>query len=326
MAEAMGKFQFIEGSWGGSSKDPLSWYKNGIIGKEQYMAMLYESSLGEPIFDIVEELQHALVICLNSVYHGQATVATWEHIPTNSMTFKIKVSWEQITWHITHEGLHGNLGGIFEDILHDSLEKVDNSGAVMTYESVSIFNKKFDINEPITMTKIPVTGSYSKLLESGILHIMREALAKGCSVKMVNETDLSKMLDDFQRQMKKMEKSLHKMEYQAKLVEKNMEKLTKKFGNPSFAPGGFVAHGQTYLVPQGQNYHDSGELLAKQFPGIMEKANYPCGCQVLRATIHDIIIHLNDSDKHIKTPAWTREMIADWLETLDTKLELKEDS
>lgn len=55
--------------------------------------------------------------------------------------------------------------------------------------------------------------------------------------------------------------------------------------------------------------------LARSLPGVNQAANYPCGCHAdFTEPIFDIIIHLNDDVQ------WSREQIADWLETLDIDL------
>lgn len=61
------------------------------------------------------------------------------------------------------------------------------------------------------------------------------------------------------------------------------------------------------------------EEFAKQLPGVHKVANYPCDCLRIgkQGKLIHIIIHLNDNHK------WTRDRIADWLETLDIDLEFK---
>lgn len=59
--------------------------------------------------------------------------------------------------------------------------------------------------------------------------------------------------------------------------------------------------------------------MSEAFPGLQEVVNCPCDC-LGTATIYYLIQHLNDTHEE-----WTRERIADWLETLDVKLEMKQD-
>lgn len=91
---------------------------------------------------------------------------------------------------------------------------------------------------------------------------------------------------------------------------------------PADAPGS--------TVESGQSYGDSGAILTALMPDIKRVVSYPCGrrdgdCSQPavgkddspyegKASVHDVIIHLNDTDR------WTRERIADWLDTLDLDL------
>ena len=65
------------------------------------------------------------------------------------------------------------------------------------------------------------------------------------------------------------------------------------------------------------------KFLAEHFNGISDKATCPeCkenpyGAHVPKRALYDIIMHLNDNHK------WTRERIADWLETLDIDTTMK---
>ena len=66
--------------------------------------------------------------------------------------------------------------------------------------------------------------------------------------------------------------------------------------------------------------------LRRMTPGLSEVVPNPCDCPkgvYNRASIWDMIQHLNDShhpDKGDSLDKWTRERIADWLETLDADL------
>jgi hypothetical protein len=72
---------------------------------------------------------------------------------------------------------------------------------------------------------------------------------------------------------------------------------------------------ETPPVHSGQSYADSGRILAALMPDIHATVKYPCACSgILNNSVHDVIIHLNDTDR------WTRERIADWLDTLDLNL------
>jgi hypothetical protein len=62
--------------------------------------------------------------------------------------------------------------------------------------------------------------------------------------------------------------------------------------------------------------------LREQAPGLNEWVKFPCTCGEVRNQIWQIIQHLNDGH-HPDTrnkDTWTRERIADWLETLDVDL------
>jgi hypothetical protein len=87
------------------------------------------------------------------------------------------------------------------------------------------------------------------------------------------------------------------------------------------ATGGYLTGGI-----MGDDYADSGVLMKKICPGLMEFVKYPCGCKETD-TIQRIIIHLNDQGYHKNDSGeWTREEIADWLESLDVDLSLRDNS
>lgn len=70
----------------------------------------------------------------------------------------------------------------------------------------------------------------------------------------------------------------------------------------------------------GWEINEDGSLvgLSRKLPGVMEQTKYPCNCKFdEEECLWEIIQHLND-DHH-----WTRNRIADWLETLDIDLEFK---
>lgn len=56
--------------------------------------------------------------------------------------------------------------------------------------------------------------------------------------------------------------------------------------------------------------------LIDAIPGLAEKVKCPCGCND-NAPVWNVVIHLNDGAK------WSREKIADWLDTLDADLRFK---
>jgi hypothetical protein len=64
-------------------------------------------------------------------------------------------------------------------------------------------------------------------------------------------------------------------------------------------------------------YSDSGNILSRLIPDMESVVPYPCPCggeDGEPTTVRNAIIHLNDAEK------WTRERIADWLDTLDLNL------
>lgn len=65
---------------------------------------------------------------------------------------------------------------------------------------------------------------------------------------------------------------------------------------------------------KGESYSNSGGILTTLMPDILADVKYPCKCGMTPATVKDVVIHLNDGEK------WTRERIADWLDTLDLNL------
>lgn len=98
-------------------------------------------------------------------------------------------------------------------------------------------------------------------------------------------------------------------------------------------------------------YNDSLDLIKTIFPQLNMHVDYPCGCTTEKGNqkndrLSDCIIHLNDAGKHGKIDfecdedgeimgikidrrvekQWTREEIADWLESLDINLEMREEN
>ena len=81
-----------------------------------------------------------------------------------------------------------------------------------------------------------------------------------------------------------------------------------------------------YMTEEAVAYHQSNqtskqlELLAKRLPGVDETVKYPCKCDshiTAVAPLFTVIIHLNDHAD------WSREEIADWIETLDVDTTFK---
>jgi hypothetical protein len=67
---------------------------------------------------------------------------------------------------------------------------------------------------------------------------------------------------------------------------------------------------------------DQFSKLANDLPGVREHVSLPCECVnkpvfSRKVTLRNAIIHLNDKDR------WTRDQIADWLESLDIDLRFK---
>jgi len=91
-------------------------------------------------------------------------------------------------------------------------------------------------------------------------------------------------------------------------------------GKPSNGPWQsqpYVPPAPKYVAPAPvSDYSRSGDILAGLIPSILQVARYPCSCDLYgyERGVNQIIVHLNDGCK------WTREAIADWLETLDLDL------
>jgi hypothetical protein len=66
-------------------------------------------------------------------------------------------------------------------------------------------------------------------------------------------------------------------------------------------------------VSTGSSYGDSGELLKSALPALATVVQCP-HCPMKIGAIDSIVIHLND------TARWSRESVADWLDTLDVDL------
>lgn len=77
---------------------------------------------------------------------------------------------------------------------------------------------------------------------------------------------------------------------------------------------------------------NSGTLMKSICPALNEIVKLPCGCldenhMPLKNRLEKVIIHLNDRDEHMGVKKeWSREEIADWLESLDVDLTLRDNS
>jgi hypothetical protein len=103
--------------------------------------------------------------------------------------------------------------------------------------------------------------------------------------------------------------------------------LSEWMAKDKFATGGLVS------APLGESQlGDSGRLMYSICPALGEHVKYPCGCKSVMGlgvaksgSLQSAIIHLNDADTHEGiNKEWTREEIADWLESLDLDLSLKD--
>lgn len=96
-------------------------------------------------------------------------------------------------------------------------------------------------------------------------------------------------------------------------------KATSGWYNPAPTPGHKILSGSDFIGPTVQT------ALADAIPNFrFSRTLYPCECAIpdvheARGSIPEIVIHLNDG------PAWTREKIADWLDTLDVDLRFSTD-
>lgn len=88
----------------------------------------------------------------------------------------------------------------------------------------------------------------------------------------------------------------------------------------SYDKGGLLFPGEAAAYKS--NYEDAG---VAELPGLNERVKHPpitnpaaqCGDEERDGTVRGMVMHLNDWHK------WTREEIADWLETLDVDLRFK---
>lgn len=82
---------------------------------------------------------------------------------------------------------------------------------------------------------------------------------------------------------------------------------------------------QMTYTPSANTHAQLAHKMAAMIPGITDKVLNPCNCKKFDRTIWGMIQHLNDAhhpangDEEDDDP-WSRERIADWLETLDADL------
>lgn len=77
--------------------------------------------------------------------------------------------------------------------------------------------------------------------------------------------------------------------------------------------------------PPMEDYAVLAERMRGMVPGAMTLTANPCDCKPFKRVIWDMIQHLNDKHHPKHSPSldmWSRERIADWLETLDADLVL----
>lgn len=104
-------------------------------------------------------------------------------------------------------------------------------------------------------------------------------------------------------------------EYQAVLVECTLKSLGSGVGSVRMV---WHTVGASYTMnikgTQGTSYGNSGRLLSKALPALQVEVLSPCDEHAWSSELEAVIIHLNDTHK------WSREQIADWLDTLDLDL------
>lgn len=109
-------------------------------------------------------------------------------------------------------------------------------------------------------------------------------------------------------------------EYKAVLVECALKSLGSGVGSVrmvwhTVATASFILKGSFTLKDmQGTSYGNSGRLLSKALPALQVEVLSPCEQHAWSSELEAVIIHLNDTHK------WSREQIADWLDTLDVDL------
>jgi hypothetical protein len=100
--------------------------------------------------------------------------------------------------------------------------------------------------------------------------------------------------------------------------------------NPSIEFKGEIAIYREYLVATGgkpyapvqikQSPHKPSRGVVRQLEevfGAFSNVPYPCKCYSFDGALDEVIMHLNDAEE------WSREQIADWLDSLDIDLTVK---
>lgn len=78
-------------------------------------------------------------------------------------------------------------------------------------------------------------------------------------------------------------------------------------------------------VQSPESYSTLADRMRGMIPGATDVVENPCDCFDFQRTVWDMIQHLNDEHhpaKSVREDKWSRERIADWLETLDADLTL----
>lgn len=281
-------------------------------------------------FDLASEFNHALAICLNAVYANQVVVTSQESIATEQFMFKASLAHHaaQSSYICVAEALFGETGKMFRNLLTGMCLAFDDAKVIYEHKMPKSFKLMTEPDDQMTIfpNATPVEKSWEKLLDSGVVEALSEALDARHSIKLINVNDLTKAIREFQNAVDKIHSEMGKVKQAAFHAEKNFLALQMKMVPMEFAQGGF---------PVASSYQDSGKILLKKFPGLSEQVKFPCRCISFSVnSVHNVIMHLNDAPGHgtvnaktgkYKEDAWTREQIADWTETLDVNLEMKED-
>lgn len=296
--------------------------KVGAIGKFQFMEGSWDKFVPKDPFHFIEEFQHALAICLNAVYANQVTVKAFENPQVDGVMFGAQVHGAVVKWMCTIEGLHNEIGYVFEEVLHGMCDQIDKSGVIVEHKPTPWNINPCDSIDPMDFLPktTPVTGSYKKLHEPGVTRALAKAMNDGASIKHVSVSDIHWAFNKFNKALDEFEKKFKNLEDSAKKTQVAILDFEKKF-----ADGGWIPADGTVVT---SGYGDSGTKLKQICPALKELVTSPCACGHGTDYLENVIIHLNDSPGHgiLKTdkPAWTREEIADWLETLDVDIEFKE--
>lgn len=105
----------------------------------------------------------------------------------------------------------------------------------------------------------------------------------------------------------------HKLRLQHGETVYNYNAILVEYDVTRWGPVRMVWH--TIPTISSHSYGDSGRLLSKVLPALaLEQVSSPCDHVIWRGDLQSIIVHLNDNHQ------WTREQIADWLDSLDVDL------